>query len=58
MEWKDGKIVKLVIKSLAGEQCVLRVPNVLKTSAALSNNAGLLYNFKTQAGKLYTFTAN
>jgi alpha-L-fucosidase 2 len=58
MEWKDGKIVKLVIKSLAGEQCILRVPNALKRSTALSNNAGLLYNFKTQAGKLYTFTAN
>ncbi|WP_183561013.1 glycosyl hydrolase family 95 catalytic domain-containing protein [Mucilaginibacter sp. SP1R1] len=60
MQWKDGKIVKLSIKSLAGGQCKLRVPNVLKTVAAVSKSVGkndVAYSFKTQAGKTYSFIA-
>jgi len=30
MQWKDGKLVKIQIKSLLGGNCRIRVPNVLK----------------------------
>jgi alpha-L-fucosidase 2 len=61
MEWKAGKIVKLSIKSLAGGECKLRVPNALKADAGVSKNIGdghdYKYSFKTQAGKVYNFMA-
>jgi alpha-L-fucosidase 2 len=61
MEWKDGKIVKLSIKSLAGGTCKLRVPNALKSKTALSKNAGtgqdIGYSFSTQTGQVYDFIA-
>ncbi|GAA4316503.1 glycoside hydrolase family 95 protein [Mucilaginibacter gynuensis] len=60
MVWKNGKIVKLSIKSLSGGDCNLRVPNSLK--AAFKANPGkstgdFTYGFKTQAGKVYSFIA-
>jgi len=61
MEWKDGKIVKLSIKSLAGGMCRIRVPNALKGKTALSKNTGtgqdIGYSFSTQTGFVYNFTA-
>jgi alpha-L-fucosidase 2 len=30
MQWKDGKLIKIQIKSLLGGNCRIRVPNVLK----------------------------
>lgn len=62
MQWKNGKIVKLTIKSLAGGDCKLRVPNVLKTTVKVVKNANagndFGYSFKTEAGRLYTFSAS
>jgi alpha-L-fucosidase 2 len=61
MEWKDGKIVKLSIRSLAGGLCKLRVPNTLKSKTATAKSAGtgreVGYSFNTQAGKVYDFIA-
>jgi alpha-L-fucosidase 2 len=53
MQWQDGKISKLVIKSLTGGECRLRLPNALNIN---TKNTGLQYSFATQAGKVYTFT--
>jgi len=62
MEWKDGKIVKLSIKSLAGGECKLQSPNALKTSVEVSKNNGagsdMAYSFKTLVGKVYDFEGN
>lgn len=55
MEWKDGKIVRLVIRSLAGGPCILRVPNPLNTAVKLTENNGKVYKFETRAGQYYTF---
>ncbi|MDR6944325.1 glycoside hydrolase family 95 protein [Mucilaginibacter pocheonensis] len=61
MEWKGGKVIKLTIRSLAGGDCKLRVPNALKTNIKVlkSNKAvnDFGYSFKTQAGGVYNFTA-
>jgi alpha-L-fucosidase 2 len=61
MEWKASKIVKLSVKSLAGGECKLRVPNALKANTGVSKNTGTghdyKYSFKTQAGKVYSFMA-
>ncbi len=56
MEWIDGKIVRLVIKSLSGGQCIIQVPNSLKTNVKLAKSSGFVYKFETQAGQLYSFT--
>jgi alpha-L-fucosidase 2 len=56
MKWVDGKIVRLVIKSLAGGQCIIQVLNSLNTDVKLTENNGSVYKFETQAGKFYTFT--
>lgn len=62
MEWKDGKIVKLSIKSLAGGECKLQSPNALKSSVEVSKNGeaenSVAYSFKTQPGKVYDFVGN
>ncbi|WP_316794252.1 glycosyl hydrolase family 95 catalytic domain-containing protein [Pedobacter frigoris] len=58
MEWKNGKIVKLTIKSLSGSDCTISVSNALKSNLALKqgkNVNGYTYSFKTQAGKSYNF---
>lgn len=59
MEWKDGKITKLVIKSLAGGACSLRSPNALAANAANVSgtklNSDFKYQFDTFAGKTYVF---
>ncbi|SDP77537.1 alpha-L-fucosidase 2 [Mucilaginibacter sp. OK268] len=62
MEWKDGKIVKLSIKSLAGGDCRLQSPNALKTNVQVSKTDGagsdVAYSFKTEVGKVYDFEGN
>ncbi|TKC08963.1 glycoside hydrolase family 95 protein [Pedobacter frigoris] len=58
MEWKNGKIVKLTIKSLSGSDCNISAPNALKSNLALKQSKsvnGYQYTFKTQAGKSYNF---
>jgi alpha-L-fucosidase 2 len=56
LEWKNGMIQKVVIKSFAGGVCKLRSPNALKTVSKLSVNDGLAYQFQTKAGASYTFS--
>ena len=61
MQWKDGKVVRLSIKSLSGGECLLSVPNKLtsKVSAKyMEDGNGHQYSFKTQAGKTYAFNIN
>jgi alpha-L-fucosidase 2 len=57
LQWKDGKIVKLSIKSLSGEDCILRSPNALKSKGITGEKSGndFKYSFKTQVGKVYNF---
>jgi alpha-L-fucosidase 2 len=58
MQWKNGKIVKLSVKSLSGGDCNLRVPNALKSVVAMKSSKdenGYKYGFKTVAGKVYSF---
>lgn len=57
LQWKNGKVVKLVIKSLSGGECVVSTPNALKAKFISSpeNSQAHRYTFKTQVGKSYTF---
>ncbi|QNR86351.1 glycoside hydrolase N-terminal domain-containing protein [Pedobacter riviphilus] len=59
LQWKDGKIVKLSIKSLSGENCIIRSPNALKANLnGVTNDKAendFKYSFKTQIGKIYYF---
>lgn len=60
MQWKDGKITKLLIRSNSGGQCTLITPNALTSAArypAKNSGNGYRYSFATQPGKLYAFTA-
>lgn len=60
MEWKNGKLTKLVVKSLAGGECRLRTGNELKTMVAgvkkSTSGSDYQYRFNTQTGKTYSFT--
>jgi alpha-L-fucosidase 2 len=57
MQWKDGKLTKLSVKSLAGGECKLRTGNELKTTipGVKASKAGkdFQYKFHTQKGKVY-----
>lgn len=57
LEWKKGKISKLSIKSLSGEDCVVRSPNALRAKGVKEEKSGsdFKYSFKTQLGKVYSF---
>ena len=59
LQWKDGKVVALAIKSLSGEKCIVRSPNQLKATAKgiTEEKTGndFRYSFNTQAGKVYQF---
>jgi alpha-L-fucosidase 2 len=60
LDWKEGKIRKLIIKSFAGDTCNIRVPNALNSDLALKNTGNdknFAYSFKTQKGKTYIMTA-
>ncbi|HVW60136.1 MAG TPA: glycoside hydrolase N-terminal domain-containing protein [Puia sp.] len=59
MQWKNGMIVKLTIRSLAGGDCNLRVPDALAGAKALKGvrtDRGWTYRFATVPGGVYTFT--
>ncbi|MGY4383976.1 alpha-L-fucosidase 2 [Pedobacter sp. UYP24] len=60
LQWKDGKIFKIVIKSLSGGTCQLRTRTALKASfgALKASTIGndFKYSFETQAGKSYTLS--
>ncbi|WP_293308019.1 glycoside hydrolase family 95 protein [Pedobacter sp. UBA5917] len=57
LQWKEGKITKLSIKSLSGEDCIVRSPNALKVKGITAEKSGndYKYSFKTQIGKVYSF---
>jgi hypothetical protein len=58
LQWKNGKIIKLAVKSLSGGACNLRVPNSLKATFAVKNSKdenGYKYSFNTLTGKVYSF---
>jgi alpha-L-fucosidase 2 len=60
LEWKNGKVTRLSVKSQSGGECVLRLPNKLKTAALPQNGAdgkSVVYHLKTAAGKSYTFSS-
>jgi alpha-L-fucosidase 2 len=60
LQWKNGKVTRLVIKSLAGGNCTLRNATVLKANFDLSKTntaTGFKYSFNTQPGKTYIFTS-
>jgi len=59
LEWKDGTVILLEIKSLGGADCKLRLPSKLKSvqkiaAVAIAND--YQYTFPTQVGQKYTFS--
>jgi len=61
MQWRNGKVVKLVVKSLSGGNCNLRSASALKAKFGVSKTkdaADFKYSFTTQAGKSYLFTSS
>jgi alpha-L-fucosidase 2 len=50
LQWKDGKVVKVVIKSNLGGNCRIRVPNSVKASFGLTvakgNNTNFFYQIE------------
>lgn len=61
LEWQNGKIVKLEIKSLSGGDCQIRVPNALLTTVKTTHSSdqfGENYKFKTKKGRSYVFKMN
>ncbi|WP_316826839.1 glycosyl hydrolase family 95 catalytic domain-containing protein [Pedobacter miscanthi] len=58
LQWKNGKVTKLTIKSLSGENCIVRSPNALKNAKGITvekSGNDFKYSFKTQVGKVYNF---
>lgn len=60
LQWKNGKLSKLVIKSLSGGDCKLRTLSAVKSAQpgvkTLATGSDFKHSFKTVAGKSYTFT--
>lgn len=61
MKWKSGKLISSSIKSLNGDQCVIKTLQPVKftgvTAKEEKTDSGFVYTFKTQAGKTYQVTA-
>lgn len=60
LQWKDGKINSITLKSLSGGDCNLRTLNPIKGVFKVESKQigqDYRYSFKTQAGKSYTFNA-
>ncbi|SDF78137.1 alpha-L-fucosidase 2 [Pedobacter terrae] len=61
LQWRDNKVVAVAIRSLSGENCVIRSPNQLKGNVRGINEQksgkDFRYSFKTQAGKTYYFNS-
>ncbi|RZK81815.1 MAG: glycoside hydrolase family 95 protein [Pedobacter sp.] len=59
LEWKNGKVSKVSIKSLSGEPCTLRVAQPLKANFSGLKTTKLdkqvKYSFNTVKGKTYSF---
>ncbi|HCN84491.1 MAG TPA: hypothetical protein DIT07_12845, partial [Sphingobacteriaceae bacterium] len=61
LQWKNGKIVQLTIKSLSGGNCNIRSLDPLKANFKLvtdkSSEKDFKYSFKTQVGQSYKFVS-
>ncbi|MEJ7559052.1 MAG: glycoside hydrolase family 95 protein [Pedobacter sp.] len=61
LQWTGGKLAKLTIKSLSGNDCKIRTLNAVQAGfkAVSSSQSGpdFVSSFKTQAGKSYSFSA-
>jgi alpha-L-fucosidase 2 len=61
LQWKDGKLAKITIKSLSGNDCRIRTLNAVQAGfKSVSNSRSgpdFISSFKTQVGKSYSFTA-
>ncbi len=55
LEWKEGRVESVTIKSLAGNPCRLLAPNPLESSTKTA--LGWEAEFATEAGKTYTLKA-
>jgi alpha-L-fucosidase 2 len=59
LQWANGRIIKLSIRSLSGGNCSFRVPNAIAGANApkgIATDHGWTYSLKTQPGGIYTFT--
>jgi len=59
LQWTNGRIIKLSIRSLSGGNCNLRVPNAIagaNTPKGIAADHGWTYSLKTQPGGVYSFT--
>ncbi len=56
MQWKNGKIVRLSVRSTAGGICRLRVPNALTNLKGSDTGRGWTCELKTRPGGIYSFT--
>jgi alpha-L-fucosidase 2 len=61
LRWKNGKLDKLTIKSLSGNDCKIRTLSAVQADFKLVSNSrsgqDFVFSFKTQAGKSYSFSA-
>ncbi len=53
MEWKDGEITRVEVISLAGKDCNLLFPNMVRSKS--KNQTGISFQFKTKKGERYVF---
>jgi alpha-L-fucosidase 2 len=61
MQWSNGRVTKLTIRSSSGGDCRLRLPNALtgvasRASTGVATDRGWTYIFKTIPGGVYNFT--
>jgi alpha-L-fucosidase 2 len=61
MNWKGGKLSDSQIKSLNGEQCILKTNDPVQiigiNSKAQKTNSGYITTFQTEKGKIYQVKA-
>lgn len=62
LQWADGNVTGLTIKSLSGGDCRIRLPNELSADTPglirLADEPGYTYRFGTRKNKIYQFSKN